>query len=334
MQVIPKAELHPRRGSTLIELLVVAAIIAMLVGILLPAVQSAREAARRAQCEGNLRQIALGLANYQLAVGCCPFGVGGGGGGPPTWLPRWSAQTRILPYLDQQNLYNSLNFFFIPWDQYPGFSAPNETSLAVNIAIFLCPSDSDNIIDGHEMGHNSYRGNAGTLPYNLKFDSPDQTGKNNGVFWYQSAIRPADIRDGASSTALFSERCLGDPNAPDPLGDYYLTQATASVCERASPATTPRHTIEGEWSGERWSDGNVFYTRYDHILTPNSPSCNAGSDDYDAQVLVTATSRHPGGVNLALCDGSVRFVRNSVSANVWKALGTIGGREVIGGDEY
>ncbi len=98
--------------------------------------------------------------------------------------------------------------------------------------------------------------------------------------------------------------------------------------------TTPRYVDPVEWSGQRWGDGNTFYTRYHHILPPNSPSCNYGSDDYDGNTVVSATSRHPGGVNLMMADGSIYFVKNSVNPAVWKALGTIAGGETISASAY
>ncbi len=165
------------------------------------------------------------------------------------------------------------------------------------------------------------------MPYNLKEDSPDGTGHNNGMFWYQSALAPADILDGTSHTALFSERCMGNSAQPDAKSDYYLTAPSVAACAQASPATHSRHSSPVEWSGQRWADGNVFYTRYQHVFPPQRPSCNFGIEDYDAQVVVTATSRHPGGVNLLRADGSVRFIGDAIDESVWKALGTIAGGE-------
>ena len=194
-------------------------------------------------------------------------------------------------------------------------------------------TDSDNIAELFGQAHNNYRACAGTKPYNLRDDSPDGTGKNDGAFFWQSSVRSADLRDGTTHTALFSERCLGDSSRPDPKGDYYLTDSSLETCGRAGPLATPRLTNKVEWSGERWSDGNVCYTRYGHAFTPNKNSCLlGGSEDYDGQILVTASSRHPGGVNVQLADGSGRFVKDSVDPKVWTALGSVAGGEVIGGD--
>ncbi|MGC8640283.1 MAG: DUF1559 domain-containing protein [Isosphaeraceae bacterium] len=320
----------PIRGFTLIELLVVISILALLIALLMPAVQGAREAARRMACANNLKQIGLALASYQATHWVYPFGVGGGG--PPTYIPRWSIHSQILPELEQNALFNSLNFSGVPWTFQPQYSPSNTTFLFVSITGFLCPSDSDQI--GDLVGHNSYRGSAGTLPYNLKNDSPDLTGRNTGVFWYQSSVGTNAIRDGTSATAMASERCLGVPAHPDVRADFYVTAPTIAACSHASPTQASRYVNSVEWSGGRWGDGCMFYTRYHSIFTPNQPSCNFGSDDYDGQVIATATSRHPGGVNLLLADGSVRFVKNTIDLRIWQALATIAGGEITGAEQY
>jgi prepilin-type N-terminal cleavage/methylation domain-containing protein/prepilin-type processing-associated H-X9-DG protein len=324
-----------RAGFTLIELLVVIAIIGVLVGLLLPAVQAAREAARRSQCVNNLKQLGTALANYESGLGAYPFGVGGGGlvVGQGA-VPRWSSQSQLLLYLEQAALFNSINFSGVPWLNYlPPGSSPNLTAVKTSVAGFLCPSDSDDIGDEDTpegTAHNNYRANAGTFPYNLASDSPDGTGRNNGAFWFQSAVRPAYIVDGMSNTAFFSERCLGNPAVPDPLSDYYvLNTNSVDACRTITPAI-PRFTQSFEWSGERWADGNTFYTRYQHILAPNAASCVlGGTQDYTSPVLVTATSRHPGGANVLLGDGSVRFVKQTIAEPVWRGLGTVSGGEIL-----
>jgi prepilin-type N-terminal cleavage/methylation domain-containing protein/prepilin-type processing-associated H-X9-DG protein len=325
-----------RVGFTLIELLVVVSIIAILIALLLPAVQAAREAARRSQCVNNLKQLGTALANYESSLGVYPFGVGGGG--PTGQVARWSPQSQLLLYLEQAALFNSVNFSSVPWLNFVGPNAPNSTALKTVVAGFLCPSDSDDIGDEdvpEGTAHNNYRANAGTFPYNLPTDSPDGTGRNTGAFWYQSAVRPAYVVDGLSNTAFFSERCLGNSTAPDPLSDYYtLNTNSIAACNTITPAI-PRFNQNFEWSGERWADGNTFYTRYQHILTPNSPSCVlGGTQDYNSPVLVTATSRHPGGANVLLGDGSVRFVKQTIAVPVWMGLGTVSGGEILAQDSF
>ena len=246
-------------------------------------------------------------------------------------MPRWSAQSQLLLYMEQTSLFHSLNFSFLPWANDPDYGRQNQTAISTKVDLFLCPSDSDQIIETFGLAHNNYRASAGTLPVNLPTDSPDKSGRNDGAFWFQSAVRPAMIRDGSSTTALFSERCTGRPDAPDIRADYYQSEPLVSSCARAGPKVSPRFVSPVEWSGERWGDGNVFYTRYQHVLTPNRPSCIlGGNEDFDSPVLSTATSRHPGGVNLLRADGSARFVGDSIAPAVWRALGTIAGRETVG----
>jgi len=319
------------RGFTLIELLAVVAIIAVLVGLLLPAVQAAREAARRARCVNNLKQIGLGLASYESALGVYPFGVGGAA--PRGFVSRWSAQSQALLFMEQSSLFNAINFSLLPYSHDPTFGAYNRTALSTRLSVFLCPSDDDRIAEQYGMAHNNYRAAAGTNPYNLAVDSPDRTGRNDGLFFFQSAVRPAALVDGLSQTAMFSERCLGSSAVPDPLSDYYRVGPSIADCAAARPGATPRYLNGVEWSGERWADGNVFYTRYHHIFIPNKTSCLLGGGaDNDGQVLVTVSSRHPGGVNLMMADGSVRFARNSVDGAVWRAIGTISGGEAVSAD--
>ena len=283
---------------------------------------------------GNLRQIGVALASYEASVRVYPFGVGGGGP-PRNPVNRWSAQSQLLPYLDQATLFHSLNFSGLPWRHTadPSLGPMNETALTTNLAVFLCPSDVDRIDDPLHTAHNSYRACAGSLPYNLKSDSPGGTGRNNGIFWYQSAVAPAAIADGLSLTAAFSERCLGNTAAAEPLADFYLVGLTVDECRGAGPLTTPRLVDPHEWSGERWVDGNALYTRYSHVLPPNQPGCLlGGSQDYDCQAVVTATSRHPGGVHLMTGDGAVRFVRTAIDPRVWADLATIAGGEAVDAD--
>jgi prepilin-type N-terminal cleavage/methylation domain-containing protein/prepilin-type processing-associated H-X9-DG protein len=323
-----------RPAFTLVELLVVITVIGILLALILPAVQAAREASRRTQCAQNLKQIGLGLANYEASHSVLPFGVGGGS--PPGWFPRWSAQSQILPFVEQTPLYNQLNFYFLPWAHDPVYPKENQTALSIHITVFLCPSDVDNIDERYGLAHNNYRGNAGSLPYNLAADSPDGKGRNNGVFWYQSAVRMTDVTDGSSRTAAFSERCLGNSARLDALSDFYLVGTNVQECSAVVHGVTPRYDNYPyglEWSGQRWGDGNLFYTRYSHVLTPGSPSCLLGGyADNSGQAVVSATSRHPGGVNLLTLDGSVRFVKTSVDQRIWSALGTANGNEASSSD--
>ena len=150
------------RAFTLIELLAVIAIIGILVALLVPAVQMAREAARRGACINNLRQIGLALASYESTHGVYPFGDGGGT--PPSFLPRWSAHSQLLPFLEQRDVYNALNFSGLPWAHHPIYGAPNATGLLTELSVFLCPSDVGYIADQDGTSCNNYRGSPGPCP--------------------------------------------------------------------------------------------------------------------------------------------------------------------------
>jgi prepilin-type N-terminal cleavage/methylation domain-containing protein/prepilin-type processing-associated H-X9-DG protein len=324
-----------RRGFTLIELMVVILIVAILLGLIMPAMNSARESARRLQCQNNLKQLALAARNYEALHGVFPYGVGGGAPPGEGRVPRWSAQSQILIALEQTSLYNAINFSGVAWMADPVYGPPNQTALATKLDVFLCPSDADGSSDPFGLGHDNYRGCAGTQPYNLAADAPDGTGRNDGVFWFQSAVRISSITDGTSNTALFSERCLGSPSWADVRRDYYMSSENINDCLAATPIINARYLVPHELSGQRWGDGALFYTRYNHVFPPNKPSCLlGGTNDYQSQVTVTATSQHPGGVNLATADGSVHFLKDQVQPNLWKAVATIAAGDVVSDCSY
>jgi prepilin-type processing-associated H-X9-DG protein len=235
----------------------------------------------------------------------------------------------LLLYLELRALYSSLNFNFLPW-MFEPLGAPNSTVVTTKIAGFLCPSDSGAIEQGGDQAPNSYRASAGTRPYNLAADSPDGSGRNDGAFWFQSSVRSAQITDGMSTTGVFSERCLGTLPRIDPKSVYFLVDSSPAACANARAEASPVAENTLEQSGGRWSDGNVCYTRYHHLATPNQNSCYlGGTADNDGMILTTPSSRHPGGVNLLSADGSVRFAKETMSAAVWRALGTTSGGEAL-----
>jgi prepilin-type N-terminal cleavage/methylation domain-containing protein/prepilin-type processing-associated H-X9-DG protein len=345
-----------RAAFTLVELLVVIAIIGVLIALLLPAVQAARESARRAQCTNNLKQFGLACHNYEQVYKRLPPGKLTGGGNE-----EWSQHARLLSFFEQEGVSD-----LIDWTLGPG-DAVNQAAREAKILFFLCPSDSDSKFDppGNEaLGKTNYRANAGGLHGRWRDDiTPNRNRyeENDGIFLrFQTVanqlnrmdlvgIRMADILDGTSQTALFSERIVGDGrnNQIDVRGDWYAVAAIpistnvlndTNTMRNRCMAVTPSTGGANQFSegGRNWSNGNYTPTRYNHVMPPNSKACVAGTPDTSTintePTATTATSMHPGGVNVVLCDGSTRFVRESISAIIWQRAGSRKDGNSIGAD--
>jgi prepilin-type N-terminal cleavage/methylation domain-containing protein/prepilin-type processing-associated H-X9-DG protein len=302
----------PRRGFTLIELLVVIAIIGVLIALLLPAVQSAREAARRAQCTNNLKQLALALHNYESANGCFPMGLYYQQDRSGTYWTSGSFLVPLAQYTEGNNIFNSMNFSLNM------YVADNTTISGIATSTYWCPSDGtvsisklfpaawgyalDNV--DLPMTYSSYAGNGGTFLQRTSYTSTQfaaATGQQNGVIQFVgfpaailrgygvAPVRIADMRDGTSATFAIGER------------------AHALVPEAARD--------DWQW----WTSGNFGDTIFTtlHPLNPHRKienfntgyRCNARVGD---TVIVSASSMHPGGANFAFCDGSVRFIKDSI----------------------
>jgi prepilin-type N-terminal cleavage/methylation domain-containing protein/prepilin-type processing-associated H-X9-DG protein len=312
-----------RSAFTLIELLVVIAIIAALMGLLVPAVQKVREAANRMACQNNLHQIGLALHMHHDSAGYFPPSR--------TQAGSYSVHVFLLPYIEQENLYKSINFHA------PAGDPSNASAASQPVKTYLCPSDPYSMVPPGWAGNN-YRANEGTIPLN-GYGASDPAGVNagmpppNGGFFVDSRYKFADISDGTSSTAAFSEHCKGDfSNAVStPLADTYRPGTYPADIDQAlaqcNATDLSNLAFQGNSNvGAPWIKGSHSITSYWHVAPPNGRSCMFPPQ----RIMTTATSGHTNGVNLLLFDGSVRFVPNSVALPTWRALGTRNGGDIVG----
>ncbi len=311
----------PRRAFTLIELLVVIAIIAVLIALLLPAVQAAREAARRMQCVNNLKQIGLAAHNYHDRVGALP------GAELAYNVTSFSALTHLLGSMEQTTVYNSINFSM------PNGDPTNNTALVTRVNTFICPSD---VADPHPEygGQTNYMAEMGSWIVWMQASGPNAgLAPPNGMFYGDSATRIADVTDGTSNTGLFSERILADFNTGivSPIADVFFSPAQPTTVAAAVQACQAINIYDPAsafplFMGAPWINGQHVFL---NVTTPNTRSCGFFSA---LRAAMPPSSRHSGGVNFLLADGSVRFVKDSVSPTVWSALGTRNGGEIISSD--
>jgi prepilin-type N-terminal cleavage/methylation domain-containing protein/prepilin-type processing-associated H-X9-DG protein len=341
--------MHNKRGFTLIELLVVMAVIGILTALLLPAVQMAQEAARRAQCVNNLKQIGIALHNYEASNGVLPFGrlscndgISGG----------QSGFAALLPYLEQIALFNAINFE-LPLvadncDWPTSVSRANQTARMTQVGRFLCPSDPHFPIEtfrGSTFPGNSYRLNSGHTFWERIEDEPayvDAARNANpnpcpfqadpgGIFWWHSSVPFRDIVDGLSQTAAVTEHLKGDRDR-DGKGSDYLWLATNNLISEADCSGNTFFADAGmAWYTEKSQSYRDIM--YNHTRTPNDsrPDCLSFNMK---RAIMAPSSRHPGGVNLLFCDGSVRFASDSVDRLVWSALGTRNCHEPISNIDF
>ncbi len=331
-----------RSAFTLIELLVVIAIIAILIGLLLPAVQKVREAANRAKCQNNLKQIGLALHHYHDANQLFPPGKGPSYPGAPVFA-RWSVHSRLLPYLEQDNLYKSINFAFPPETPgmaglvinfMPAYQNPNRENAAAcraAVPMFLCPSDPASA-PGDWPGQTNYLANQGSsflCDLSESLPSTIAPGENsNGPFYYLSRNKIASITDGTSNTVMFAEKRRGQ-GFPDPRTDMLTMpntntlDGTLAACKALNPATATPLTSK---QGYSWVMGEMCCTTYNHVSTPNTTTCaGIGFPGNMANMAmdVPPSSAHSGGVQCLMGDGSVRFVSNGIGLTTWRAMGTM-----------
>jgi prepilin-type N-terminal cleavage/methylation domain-containing protein/prepilin-type processing-associated H-X9-DG protein len=319
-----------RRGFTLIELLVVIAIVAVLIGLILPAVQKVRESAARAKCQNNLKQRGLALHNYENTFGYLPAqgDVTVAATGDP-----WSAQTRLLPFVERDDLARKIDFS----------RSSDGQAMAVNrVALLMCPSE---VNDRPQA--------SATSPYPLNYlvcvgswfvYAPATGATGDGVIGMNRRLRLTDVSDGTSNTLGMSEGktftpILRDGNSPAAVG--------AAVPATPAEVLAYGGSLKADGGHVEWVDARSSQCGFTTTFPPNTVvSYATGGDTYDVDFTsrregktasvptysaVTARSFHSGGVNALLMDGSVRFVTNGISQAAWRALGTWAGGEAVGG---
>ncbi len=352
---------HRRAGFTLIELLVVIAIIAVLIALLLPAVQAAREAARRAQCVNNLKQVGLGLHNYHSSINSFPLGASlapNGIGTTYTWSD-WGANALMLNYLEQTPLYNTINFSWAcepyaePTTQDAGYSSLggtiNSTAYNTKLSMFLCPSDGN----AGPINNNSYHASVGTTTNNIDRNPPG----SSGLFAFQRSYSIADVIDGTSNTIAYAEALCGSasisgPNKANGTGnsgsslaanalDVSAVGIAALTTDLQACTNTFKTAFTADDRGYRWGAGMMGYSLFNTVMLPNGGgqyqwnSCRVDCCvQSQAAHYLPATSSHPGGVNTLMADGSVKFIKNTITYQTWWALGTKSNGEVISSDSY
>jgi prepilin-type N-terminal cleavage/methylation domain-containing protein/prepilin-type processing-associated H-X9-DG protein len=359
-----------RRGFTLIELLVVIAIIAVLIALLLPAVQAAREAARRAQCVNNLKQIGLGMHNYHQVNDCFPPGafLQRSAVTPSSTANNkdWSAHARLLQFMEQQAVFNAANFSVAVFNDNPGGDFINSTASKTRLNSFLCPSStppSFNLLDGGYTATAPGNNYFGSLGSTLEFAGNQTGGPPNGVFQYNSngyRIGLREITDGSTNTIAFGEWKIGSGSTG------VITAATDIVFLGSYPSGVTRNTLQmsmpagagpfQQWIvsctkalrtasrgtktvalGQSWALGMISMTMGTILLPPNSKFTNCSADSantVETPGMMNMSSFHSGGANTLMCDGSVKFLKDSTNMPVIWALGSRAQGEVIDANSY
>ncbi len=324
------------QGLTLIETLVVVGIIGVIAGLLLPAVQVAREAARRAQCQSRLRELGLAWSNYESARGKFPASEEQKAepsepSNPlsPAYLTNFSPHALLLPFLDNSTLYNAINLdmYYNLQGQttFPFNIAEANTTAALSVvAAFLCPSDPSP--ETMLFGCNSFRANAGLC------ENCDRNGTGAFNYSFRGATRAASFIDGLSNTLVFSEKPIGSWRggyssfrdwAELPVLSPHTMSNYVSTCASLESPISP-----GLTAGGTWMTYGAFNTWFFSSVGPNSPVPDCGVNVDLGTGVFAARSYHPGGVNAVMGDGSVHWFSSTISLELWRALSTRAGREI------
>jgi prepilin-type N-terminal cleavage/methylation domain-containing protein/prepilin-type processing-associated H-X9-DG protein len=319
-----KALIHRSRlrAFTLVELLVVIAIIGILIALLLPAVQAAREAARRSSCSNNLKQLGISLHNFENSNKKLP---------PGAWpTGSWSPLVPLANYLEQGNVYSQINMNLGWWD------AGNDVGMRSQPQSLVCPSDP---FPGRveAMGWTNYHGNCGTWAQLTNWDGVFGYPNGDGGIPRMPAARFGDITDGLSNTVAFAEVVNGAGGSGSAKTrfdcfDASMPGGTDVASARAAFLAIDWKTASIPWSGSwrwrgyPWGEGSPWRTWYNHLLPPNS-ACFVPGDFY--KIVTPTCSYHSGGAQVVLCDGSARMVNESIDGAVWIAAGTRQGGEAV-----
>ncbi len=326
-----------KHGFTLIELLVVIAVISILMGLTIPAVQSVRRSAQSVSCKNNLKNIGLAVTNYQTATGTYPpsFEVPQG----ETVRGSWSIHARIMPYMEEDNAFKNIDFD-VDWHDQVDTGVP-----AYAVPSYTCPSEP-NTLTRQQNGADFVHGT--TYGFNMGswlIHNPVNGTTGDGAFRVNQKTRPRDLRDGLSTTLCATDvkaytpyirnADVIDPMLPTSTGHFQGVSAELKL--GPSQSNNTGHTV--------WCDGRVHHTGITTVFTPNTrvPYTYDGQEydiDYSSQqegrdldratyAAVTARSYHTSGINAVNMDGSVRFISDSISLEIWRALGTGNNGEVI-----